>query len=500
MKKMLALLLAALMLLSMLTGCGQTSEPEASAVENEKTEAPVEEKVEEPAEDPAVVTWYIRQAAVPEDFDKVMEDLNAKLQEKINVILDLQIIAPGEFNDKMTLASTSGDTYEIAWTSNWSNNFDANMARGAFMPIDDLLAEYGQGILENCPEWLLSVGRVDGVQYAIPSLQLIAKTNAVYIQRSLAEEYGWTADHIDSVEDLYPFLDWVKENYPDMVPLSPDGVNDYTDNPYESLGNNLYIDPADPSKIVSLVEAEPAKLEMHRYWYEQGYIRQDITSIAASDTTADRSTGRYACLISSGKPGGDVEQSNRYEGDYIMCYLGTPKINTTSGQETMNAINVNADEPEAAIKLLNVLWTDKEIFNELLFGLEGVHYVKDGENSVKIVQDSGYYLGGSGWYFANACNTWVMPSQSADIWEQTAELNDTADVADNRGFIPDYTDYQTELAQVKATYDEYAQGFYTCADLDEYLAERTEKLKAAGIDTLVAGIQAQLDEWRAANK
>ena len=48
-----------------------------------------------------------------------MEDLNKKLKEKINVELDLQVISGGEIDEKMRLLSTSGDTYELAWTSSW---------------------------------------------------------------------------------------------------------------------------------------------------------------------------------------------------------------------------------------------------------------------------------------------------------------------------------------------------------------------------------------------
>ena len=69
----------------------------------------------------------------------------------------------------------------------------------------------------------------------------------------------------------------------------------------------------------------------------------------------------------------------------------------------------------------------------------------------------------------------------------------------NRGFVPNYTDYQTELAQLAAVLGEYKVGFLSCEDLDAWIAERDAKLKAAGLQTVLDGIQAQLDAWRAAN-
>lgn len=502
-KRIIATLLAGVMTLAMLAGCGQKEEKQtetsqSKATSTEESSKTSEVKEAEP-EETKTVTWYIY-GTKQGDHDLVMEDLNKKLKEKINVELDLQVIASGEFNEKMRLLSTSGDTFELAWTSNWKNNFDANMTREAFMPIDDLLQEYGQGILENCPDWLLEMGKVNGQQYAIPSLQSMGAGGALYIQKKLAEEYGWDKETLDSFEEAYPFFDWVKEKYPDLIPLSYDTAvkRDYLRN-YEDLNNFLYFEVANPDKIIPVTELDGENLKSNRLLLDKGYIRQDIVTV--SSPNGDRNTGRYASIWSTCKPGGEAEAAQKWGGmDYIMVPLsGGGYIKSNAGQSTMNAFNVNAKEPEAAMKLLNLLWTDAEIFNELLFGLEGVHYKKAGESRIELIEGSKYNFGSSAWIFANQFEAWKIPGQSDTVWEESQEALDKSTISPNAGFVPDFTDYQTEIAQLNSVKTEYASGHYTSDDVDACLAERNAKYEAAGLQKLVDGIQAQLDAWRKAN-
>lgn len=498
-KRLIATLLAGVMALTMLAGCGQkqtegSKENNSSTVKTEESKSS-EVKKEEPQE-VQKVTWY-SYGTEAADHALVMEDLNKKLKEKINVELELIVIPAGEYDEKMKLNSTSGDKYEIAWTSNWRNSFSGNMARGAFMPIDDLLAEYGQGILENCPDWLLDMGKVGGVQYAIPNLQIVASQYSIYIQKKYADEYGWDKESLDSFEEIYPFLDWIKENYPDMVPLSFDGIVNYPVE-YESISGVVYLDVENPDTVVPITEVDAEDEKLKRYLLDQGYIREDIATV--TDANGDRNTGRYACIWAAGKPGGEVTNSIAWKDEYIQVPVGTQGyISSTAGHSTMNAFNVNADNPEAAMKLLNLLWTDKEIFNELLWGIENVHYKKIDDNRIEPVADSQYNYGGSAWKYGNQFDAWVIPGQDDDVWEVTEAFNNAAIPSPIAGFVADLSDYQTELTQINSVQAEYKLGCYTCDDVDAFLAERNAKFEAAGLQKVVDAVQEQLDAWRKAN-
>ena len=105
------------------------------------------------------------------------------------------------------------------------------------------------------------------------------------------------------------------------------------------------------------------------------------------------------------KPGWDGELTNRQGKEYITVPIEGTYVKAVSGAETMTAFNVNSKHPEEAMKLLNLVYTDKEIYNELLFGIEGEHYKKTGENSVEVIDSTKYDFSAYGWIFGNQFST-----------------------------------------------------------------------------------------------
>ena len=158
--------------------------------------------------------------------------------------------------------------------------------------------------------------------------------------------------------------------------------------------------------------------------------------------------------------------------------------------ETMTAVNVNSEHPEEAVKLLNLVYTDKEIFNELLFGLEGTHYNVVSENHVEVAPDSAYNFGSNAWRIGNQFNAWYMPGQEDGLWEAT--------VSSLRGFTFNQSNVQAEMAQLAAVAAEYKNGQFTANDIEAFIAEYQEKMEQAGIQTVVDEVNRQIEEWKAA--
>lgn len=510
-KRVLAALLAGMMSLSLVAGCGSTQETGGEASSSAGTEAGsaaeavLEEASAETAaesapaaenEETVTVKWLVP-ADSQKDLDMVMEDLNKKLVEKINVKLELETILQSEYADKVQLASSSGEDFDLMFTSNWLNPFTSNVSRGALLPIDDLLNEYGQDIIASMPDWLLDVGKVDGVLYAVPNQQIIATQLAVNVQKEYADKYGLDATSFSDISELYPFLDQIVANEPDMFPIDNRQAVD-TKTKYEAIVTDaVYIEIGDESAtLVPATVAQEGQWRQDNEWYQKGYIRKDEATI--TDNSADVKANRYVCSISTYKPGGVAEYSATQGKEWLMIPIEGSYITATGGIETMTAINVNSKNPEAAMKLLNLVYTDKEIFNELLFGLEGVHYNKTGDDSIELVEDSGYCLGTQAWKLGNQFNAWYMPGQEEGTWEATDELNRSSEISPIRGFTFNPENVQAEIAQINAVVAEFKNGQYTTDDIDQYIADRNAKLEEAGLQTVMDECQRQLDEWKAA--
>lgn len=507
-KRWLALGMAGVMAASALTGCGQKTESADTTGNVSEASKETGGEAESTTGEPVTVTWCVFGDKQP-DQDKVLEDLNKKLVEKINVKLNLDVIPQGEYADKMKLKSTAGEDYDLAFTSNWLNSFNENLSRDAFMPLDDLFAEYGQDMAEAIPDWLLDVGKVNGTLYAIPNQQIIARQMGVAIQKEYADKYGFDKTSLSDIRELEPFLDEIVKNEPTLFPIDK-RVDAVFEKEYEAVvsaggasqGNSsdlVAIRKDDPeAALIPITEVLNEQLQVDHDWYEKGYIRKDIATVM--DNTADVKANRYVCTLSSYKPGWDAEMTARQGVEYIAVPVEGAYVRTNSGVETMTAINVNSKNPEAAMKLLNLIYTDKELFNELLFGLEGEHYTKTGENSVEPVStgtDAKYYLGSYAWKLGNQFNAWLLPGQAENLWEETDQLNREAEISPLRGFTFDPSNVQAEMAQLSSVVKEYSNTQFTTDDLDAYIAERNAKLEQAGLSKVMEEVQKQIDAWKA---
>lgn len=507
-KRLVALGMAAVMVAGALTGCGgkETASPTKAAEATETKAEKEAESTEGKTEEPVTVTWCIF-GNKQQDLDKVLEDLNKKLVEKINVKLNLEVIPQGEFNDKMKLKSTAGEDYDITFTSNWLNSFSDNMSREAFLPLNELFEQYGQEMKAEMPEWLLDVGKINGELYAVPNQQITARQLGIAIQKEYADKYGFDKTSLKSVREIEPFLDEIVKNEPNLFPIDA-RVSAVLEEDYEGIvnvsalagnaGECVLIRKDDPdATLIPATEVISDQLRLDHEWYQKGYLRKDIATV--TDNTADVKANRYVCSMTSYKPGWDAEMTARQGVEYITVPIEGAYVRAISGSETMNAINVNSKNPEAAMKLMNLMYTDKEIFNELVFGIEGEHYTKTGENSVELTtgaSESKYTFSGYAWMLGNQFKAYYMPGQADGLWEETDKLNKEAQISPLRGFVFDPSNVQSELAQVGAVVKEYANGQFNAKDIDAYIAERNAKMEQAGLSAIMEETQRQIDAWK----
>ncbi len=84
--------------------------------------------------------------------------------------------------------------------------------------------------------------------------------------------------------------------------------------------------------------------------------------------------------------------------------------------------------------------------------------------------------------------------QSADVWEETRQINENAYRSPIMEFSFDKSSVEAELTNLSAIRTEYNNilSWGLAADPEAFLRERNEKLKAAGEDKVIAEINAQL--------
>ena len=140
-------------------------------------------------------------------------------------------------------------------------------------------------------------------------------------------------------------------------------------------------------------------IKVYRDWYEKGYIRKD--AISRKDYKAESKSGKYAVWVRGGGPGASEAATAEQGGDPTIVIDAAPSyVNTGGVIAAMTAISRTSKNPERAMMLLDLLYSDKELFRLISNGIEGKHYNKVDADKMEPIVNSGY-APGTNWEFGN---------------------------------------------------------------------------------------------------
>ena len=159
------------------------------------------------------------------DEAKVEEEINKYLKDKINASVDLVQLDWATWDTKPNLMIGSGEEFDIIFTANWGGTvFGSNVARGAFIALDDLIENYGKELKSTLPTEVLDAARVDGKVYAIPTYKEMAANFGLLFNKDLLDKYNFDLSTIKTVEDIEPWLKIIKEKEKNIIPFYSDGT------------------------------------------------------------------------------------------------------------------------------------------------------------------------------------------------------------------------------------------------------------------------------------
>ncbi|WP_240420601.1 ABC transporter substrate-binding protein [Paenibacillus periandrae] len=452
------------------------------------------------------ISWYYPATlGIPADLKSVEESVNKITKSKINATVKLNAVASGDYNQKMNTIVASGEIFDILWTSNWNFDYVQNQSKGAFIELDALIDKYAPEVKKSMPSFVWDATKIEGKIYGLPNYQTVTNREGLIPQKKLLEKYGMNASQFTKLEDVEPLLAKIKENEKDLIPFMMDRRGKYgnmmrTNNMETVINNIAAINLSNPDKIINMYETPEYKnyLELMRSWFQKGYINQDAATLKnANDYSkiGKEAVGFHNVL----KPGGEQEKKAQTGGvDYVYIpftdvYSGTNTIITT-----MQAISRTSKNPERAMMFLNLVNTDKELFNLLSFGIEGKHYTKNADGTIKLNKDAGYMA--ADWVFGNVFNGLPLEGRDPKIAEMTKKENESAKPSPIMGFKFKADPVSAEIANINAVVDEYTPGLSTGTVDTGKLGEFLEKLKKAGSDKVIIEAQKQLDEWKKSKK
>lgn len=437
----------------------------------------------------------------PNSLGGMEKALNQYLREKIGVRIHFDPVEIDNLENYYLLQKSGTAISDFVCLMPAGSMLSAMVETGLVRPLDDLLEQYGAGVRDAATE-VLGSGQLGGVQYMIPEVKDVYTMGiSIEFNAALVRKYDLDISSVKTIRDLDPLLAVISENEPDVVPLFPastgEGFTGFLGG-YDSLGDTLGVldlTHNNSATVVDWYETETFSELIHlmRDWYLRGYIDQD--ALVDQDSITKRvQEGKGFCSISTIMPTGD-------QGTDLDNPSGLVEVQLQDLPQLMNSyyaglegicISSSCPIPEKAMEFLNLLYTDPTVVNFLEYGVEGEDYT--------VTEDGMADNGGT--YFllfgqpANQTLRYVNRQAGKDYLQKCREFSSRNTVSPALGFVFDSSPVAREVALCRAVVEEYYPVLDCgCVDPDTELPKFLAALKTAGIDTVVAEKQRQLNEW-----
>lgn len=464
---------------------------------------------------PVELSYYIIGWPV-QDLDAINAAVNEITQAEINATIKINLIDWGSYNDRMRVVTGSGEACDVMVMAWLANSYAQNVAAGTLYPMEDLLPQYAPETWASMPADVWESARANGHIYGAINQWFQVSWIGGFFRQDMMDKYGFDINTVERWEDLEPLFDQIVANEPDVTPvISTDNIHGKLWFPtywgYDPIGSPsgvFGIKYDDESlQVVNLIETPEYQqaVELAHSWYEKGYYTAD--PLPDGDMQAGRAAGRYESMLVPVRPGiEDLLKFNEYGGrDMVVYGISDPVMTTDSVTQSMTGICANSQNPERSMMFIEMLNTNQDLHNLLTLGIEGEHWVwKDEENRQidfppgKTAEEVFASYRAPEWEFGNVFNTAYRYDSEIGSYDRMAELNASATRSVALGLSIDYSAVQTEFAQVSSAAQQY--GFpmeIGLVDPATGLAEYQARLSEAGIDTLIAEAQRQVDAWAA---
>lgn len=502
-KKCLSMLLTAAMALTMLAGCGDAnSDGNASSSTGSSAGSSAESGEETNAGGEVVTLTFATLGVESACQDQVLTAVNEKLlADGLNI--QVQVKQLDDYWNKLALDIAGGTEYDLAWAH--SSTLADMVSKKVYQPITEAVDTVGQDLKAKTPDYVLKGGTVDNELYAIPRvIPTTGFSNTFDVRKDLMTKYGM--DDITTIEELEAYFQAVLDNEDGVYPYVGQNIQTIFPvygNYHYLIGDGLYalyVDPADPDLTVKNAwasEEYETMFNKKREWAEKGWLISDVTAIESGDNGFDY--GKVAAVDSNVMrvtERVDALAKNVPGAEGYTVYLEPEQRWIFSAGDNMLAVPSTSKHVNEAVQLIQWFKCNQDNFDLWSYGVEGVNYEKVGEaiDVTNIASENIYSP--MVWMWNDIDMARFSSNYSEESLARLRAWDSNSKESPLLGFTIDQSNIKSEVSQILAIISEYGAdlgtGKLVYADVkDEILS----KLEAAGIDKVIAEVQAQVNAF-----
>lgn len=505
MKKTLTIVLAAVMMSTLFVGCSTTN--------NQATTKKSDE---------LVTIKFLEPGDKPKDYDTVAKKINDKLKaDGTGIQLEREYIPWDAWAQKTNLKLSTGEEFDILPVMQDLTPFSVYYAKGALADITSAVEKYGSNIKKNVPKDLLDAAKVDGKMVTIPTYWLeLASEGEFDIRLDLLKQNNLEIPK--TPDDLLNDLQIVQKNWkgskklylttlPSYDPLSVHTTalhRTYDSFPFTVKDKLFYVNQTGDLK--SWIETPEFKQDaaFMRKAYTMGLINPDVLTYKNDQQTSDINNGSW--FLSFGTAGNlpSLKKNNpdATNNDVQAIYFNTekPYLRPIAFKNCVS-ISSTSKHPEEAIKFINWLWANQDNYDLYFYGIDGTHFKKDGDHGIISIPDpannnqptytdSDWMAGNIN--FIRTDNVNGLPSNNKFLYSPNTKAENS--VASS--FIFDPTNVKAEYANIQTEAAASITPIYMgVLDYSKAFPVALQKMKAAGLDKVVAEYQKQYTAFKAKN-
>lgn len=459
---------------------------------------------------PTIQVAYMITQNPAEDHQLIEAEINRIMHEKgYQFNVELVLIDYTSWGNQLQLMLSDGtvDLFNLHGMASLASLADNESVAA----IDDLLAEYGQGIVDTLGEYLESQ-RFNGKLYGTPNLAAYSKRTSFIMNKDLADGAGVDIDAIKDLDSLTEQLKKIKETYPDVAAITTGkGACYYSPSYLDRLGTDIYaclmLDKDNlNTTVVNYFATEDYKmlLKYAETWADAGFFRKDAINAQEANFAPMGAGAAFGGFYNSPAPSileGTFSQLFNFP-VVAVTLQDVAWITTSDIGNNIWAIPEMSGHKTEAMQLLNELYINPELENLVCNGIEGVHYRVTEDGNADYVDESqniltiGWPAGGMSDFWPNMMLTYPWSPSPADEYKAWMQTNEAAVTSPAFGFVFDSSEV---IDQLTACDNAVAKYFYAmmlhAGDTDEMLESFLKELDAAGVNDVIAEKQRQLDEW-----